>query len=186
MKTPTTPQGFIDETVEHILTGKLVSYGHDWLIPQADCNPAAIARLEGDSLHYPAKKTVSRRWLEEAFVQKRNDGRRYFSSPPEMVLADLLELPGVTEIGEGTEDKILALEQKISFLETQLEAHRPYLQLYRLGAGSLFVAALSIAMWLFAGVGIPLHPIFAVGVIPAALGVIAMAFLIRPAGKPER
>ena len=75
------------------------------------------------------------------------------------------------------------LEEKVRFLEAQLESQRPYLQLYRLGAGSLFIAVLSIVIWLITGIGIPFHPIFALGVIPVAIGVIVMAFMIRPAQK---
>ena len=77
------------------------------------------------------------------------------------------------------------LEEKVKFLEAQLHSQMPYLQLYRLGAGSLFVAIISIVIWLLTGTGIPFHPVFAAGVIPAALGVIAMAFLVRPA-KPTK
>lgn len=75
--------------------------------------------------------------------------------------------------------EVCALEDRIRFLESQLEAQLPYRQLYRLGAGSLFVAVISIVIWLLTGTGIPFHPIFAAGVIPTSLGVIAMAFLVR-------
>lgn len=71
------------------------------------------------------------------------------------------------------------LRERIRFLEAQLESQSPYLQLYRLGAGGLFVAVISIVIWLLTGTGIPFHPLFAAGVIPASLGVIAMAFLVR-------
>jgi hypothetical protein len=76
--------------------------------------------------------------------------------------------------------ELRSLKEKACFLEAQLESQRPFLQLYRLGAGCLFVAIISIVIWLITGTGIPFHPIFAAGVIPAALGVIVMAFLIRP------
>ena len=71
------------------------------------------------------------------------------------------------------------LQQRVRFLEAQLEADRPYLRLYRLGAGSLFVAILSLVVWLLTGAGMPFHPIFAAVVIPAAMGIIGMAFLLR-------
>jgi hypothetical protein len=82
--------------------------------------------------------------------------------------------------------ELRTLQERINFLEAQLTSQRPYLQLYRLGAGSLFVALLSIVVWLLTGTGIPFHPIFAAGVIPASLGVIAMAFLMRSSKPPEQ
>ena len=84
-----------------------------------------------------------------------------------------------TESSAEVPDEIRALENRIRFLESQLEAQLPYRQLYRLGAGSLFVAVISVVIWLLTGTGIPFHPIFAAGVIPTSLGVIAMAFLVR-------
>ena len=75
--------------------------------------------------------------------------------------------------------KIQELEAKIHVLENQLQNDKPYLQIYRLGAGSFLVAALSVLLWMFVGISAPFHPIFAALVIPAALGVMAMAFLIR-------
>jgi hypothetical protein len=75
--------------------------------------------------------------------------------------------------------ELRTLENRVKFLEAQLESQAPHLQLYRLGAGSLLVAVVSIVVWLLTGTGIPFHPIFATGVIIASLGVIAMAFLVR-------
>jgi len=76
--------------------------------------------------------------------------------------------------------EVRQLKEEIKFLEAQLESQVPYLQLYRFGAGGLFVAIISIVVWLLTGTGIPFHPIFAAGVIPASVGVIVMAFLVRP------
>jgi hypothetical protein len=76
--------------------------------------------------------------------------------------------------------EVRKLEEKIKFLEAQLYAQNPHSQLYRFGAGSLFLAVISIIAWLLTGSGIPFHPLFAAGIIPASLGVITMAFLVRP------
>lgn len=84
------------------------------------------------------------------------------------------------EVAAGkSEEEVRKLRDKIKFLEAQLQSQKPYLQLYRLGAGSLFISIISIVVWLITGTGIPFHPIFAGGVIPVSLGVIAMAFLAR-------
>ncbi len=88
--------------------------------------------------------------------------------------------------GHDSEGELCDLQEKVKFLEAQLESQMPHLQLYRLGAGSLFVAVISIIVWLMTGTGIPFHPIFAAGVIPASLGVIAIAFLIRPSSRPKQ
>jgi hypothetical protein len=87
--------------------------------------------------------------------------------------------------GKPTERKIRELESKVHFLENQLQNDKPHLQIYRLGAGSFLVAALSLLLWMFFGIAAPFHPIFAVLVIPAALGVMAMAFLIRRDESPQ-
>lgn len=73
----------------------------------------------------------------------------------------------------------IRFEAKIHFLESQLHADRPYAQLYKLGAGSLFVAIISLAFWGLTGIGAPFHPIFAAAVLPASIGIIVMAFLVR-------
>jgi hypothetical protein len=72
------------------------------------------------------------------------------------------------------------LEDRIKFLEAQLQSQKPYSQLYRLGAGSLFVSVISLLVWLLTGTGIPFHPIFAAGVVPVSICVIVMAFSVRP------
>lgn len=77
------------------------------------------------------------------------------------------------------------LEDRVRFLETQLRGDRPFSQLYKLGAGSLFVALMSLAFWAFTGIGAPFHPIFAAAVVPASIGAIAMAFLIRRDKQPN-
>lgn len=96
------------------------------------------------------------------------------------------EMPGSATIplaGIKPHENVQRLEQRIRFLEAQLESQRPYLQLYRIGATGLFLAFISLAAWALAGIAIPLHPVFAMGSIPVALGVMIMAFLIRPTSK---
>jgi hypothetical protein len=78
------------------------------------------------------------------------------------------------------------LSARIRFLESQLKTDRPYSQLYKFGAGSLFVALISLAFWAVTGIGAPFHPIFALGVVPAALGVMAMAFLVRREKRKDK
>lgn len=129
-------------------------------------------------------------WIESALKAKRSAGRLYFGTSSEN-----LYVPFV--LNKPSEEAFLVypksaeppadlgkLKERVAFLEAQLESHRPYLQLFRFGAGSLFLAVLSILTWLLNGTGIPFHPVFAAGVVPAALGVIAMSFLIRP--KPQK
>jgi hypothetical protein len=73
----------------------------------------------------------------------------------------------------------IELQEKVRFLEAELRADRPYSQLYKLGAGGLFVAVISLVFWIITGIGAPFHPIFSAAVIPVSLGLIVMAFLIR-------
>jgi hypothetical protein len=183
---PSIPQELIDETVERVLTGKYQPQPVECFVRPRPGAGIFVRHSQwlGDDLN--------RQWREQAFRQKRTAGRAYFSAPPEMVIA-LLDSPDeANSINASTgenenRENVTALQQKIRFLEMQLESHRPYLQLYRLGGGSLFVAVLSLVVWLLTGTGIPFHPIFAVGVIPAAIGLIAMAFLIRSSSKtPKR
>jgi hypothetical protein len=198
MKTqPNIPQNFVDQTVERILlTGEdCPNDDQAWpaLWRSAD-QVNVIADLSKGRLRYVGHGDINQRWREVLYQQKRNAGRKYFSAPPTMVPAELLLNLSDTAPEKGNlatitqpEANVVALEQKIRVLEMQLESHRPYLQLYRLGAGSLLVAVLSLVVWLLTGTGIPFHPIFAIGVIPAAIGVIAMAFLIRSSSKdPKR
>lgn len=200
MKTPPIiPQSFIDKTVEHILLTEEHSHDEDHAWPTvwalSSGQEVAITDLPRRHLHQIGHGDINQRWREILYQQKRNAGRKYFGTPSEMVPAPLLTLDDVditlTEENLTTaaqpEVSVAGLEQKIRFLEMQLESHRPYLQLYRLGAGSLLVAVLSLVVWLLTGTGIPFHPIFAIAVIPAAVGVILMAFLIRSSSKtPKR
>lgn len=71
------------------------------------------------------------------------------------------------------------LLDKIKFLEVELRSNLPYLQMYKFGAGSLLVAVVSLLVWAFTGTGVPFHPVFAAMVIPAAIGLMVMAFLVR-------
>ena len=75
--------------------------------------------------------------------------------------------------------EVQPLLDKIKFLEGQLRSTLPYLQMYKFGAGSLLVAIVSLIVWAFTGAGVPFHPVFAALVIPAAIGLMAMAFLVR-------
>jgi len=75
--------------------------------------------------------------------------------------------------------EVQPLLDKIRSLEIQLRSNLPYAQMYRFGAGSLLVAIVSLIVWAFTGAGVPFHPVFAALVIPAAIGLMAMAFLVR-------
>lgn len=75
------------------------------------------------------------------------------------------------------------LKAKLHILQEQLHCDHRHLQLYRFGATGLVVAVLSILMWYFTGIGAPFHPVFAGLVIPVALGMMAMAVLMKP--KPN-
>jgi hypothetical protein len=158
MKKPASTQMFVDYTVDKILTGT--------------ADPRAL-------------------WLEEMRRQKRKDGHKYYN-PAAVLLAEPQFVSRQHSIAENADHgshykqtEVLALERKIRFLEMQLESHRPYLQLYRLGAASLFIAILSIVVWLITGIGIPFHPVFAGVVVVPAIGVMVMAFLIRPRKKAK-
>ena len=75
--------------------------------------------------------------------------------------------------------EIQPLLDKIKSLEARLRSSLPYFQMYKFGAGSLLVAIVSLTVWVFTGAGVPFHPVFAALVIPAAIGLMAMAFLVR-------
>lgn len=82
--------------------------------------------------------------------------------------------------GGVTRDVGLAqLQAKVRFLEAQLRADLPYLQVYRFGGASLLMAIVSLAVWAVTGVGVPFHPVFAAMVVPVAIGVMVMAFFLR-------
>ena len=90
------------------------------------------------------------------------------------------------ELGTGALPEIAAttvevyqLRDRVKFLEAQLRSNLPYLQMYKFGAGSLLVAIVSLLVWLFTGAGVPFHPVFAAMVVPAAIGLMVMAFLVR-------
>jgi hypothetical protein len=80
---------------------------------------------------------------------------------------------------EEASPELAQLQARIGFLEEQLRSRLPYLQMYRFGAGSLLVAVVSLLVWVVTGAGAPFHPVFAVMVIPAAIGLMVMAFLVR-------
>ena len=71
------------------------------------------------------------------------------------------------------------LEARVRLLEAQLQSEKPYARLYRLGAGSFLISAISLVYWALTGVGAPFHPLFAAATIPASIAVVIMAFLIR-------
>ena len=71
------------------------------------------------------------------------------------------------------------LIDRIRFLEGQLRSNLPYMQMYKFGAGSLVVAIVSLIVWALTGAGVPFHPVFAALVIPASIGLMVMAFLVR-------
>lgn len=89
-------------------------------------------------------------------------------------------LPAVTSHEHRvSKAEVQPLLDKIKSLEIQLRSNLPYLQMYKFGAGSLLVAIVSLIVWAFTGAGVPFHPVFAALVIPAAIGLMAMAFLVR-------
>jgi hypothetical protein len=102
--------------------------------------------------------------------------------PEEPASGERLEayVEALNEKGLSNSAEKAKLQIEIRLLERQLHSDRPYLQLYRLGAASLVVSVLSLVVWALTGVGAPFHPIFAAGVIPAAVGVMLMAFLTKP------
>ena len=75
--------------------------------------------------------------------------------------------------------KVQSLLDRIKVLEGQVKSNLPYAQMYKFGAGSLLIAVLSLIVWAFTGAGVPFHPVFAAMVIPAAIGLMIMAFLVR-------
>jgi hypothetical protein len=128
-------------------------------------------------LNYPEEAMVSLPGKEEQAMRLKYVTHHRKLVPPPDLPATLQGQPPTTRVKE--------LEKKVKFLESQLHCDRPYLQLYRLGAGGFLAAIISLVMWVAAGVGIPFHPIFAAGVIPLSIAIIVMAFLIRPP-SPEK
>jgi hypothetical protein len=102
--------------------------------------------------------------------------------PPKLLQGSSSEAAG----GAVRNQEVRRLEDKVKFLEAELRSDRSYLQLYRLGASGLLLAVVSLMVWAATGSGVPFHPIFAACVIPASLGVMAMAFLMRPDNKPKK
>jgi len=104
------------------------------------------------------------------------------AAPTELELAagSPRETDAATSVASCRPDmEVGQLLKRIEFLEAQLRSNVPYLQMYKFGAGSLLVALVSLLVWLFTGTGAPFHPIFAAMVIPAAIGLMVMAFLVR-------
>jgi hypothetical protein len=124
-------------------------------------------------------------WIDPVYESLQRKARLAWTQKRDATPNFILEA-SIAHANRECRTELRKLEEKVRFLEAQIKSQRPYLQLYRLGAGSLFVAVLSIVVWLITGIGIPFHPIFALGVIPAAIGVIVMAFLVRSAKKAER
>lgn len=110
-----------------------------------------------------------------------SDIRTWLSHVREVVA----EPPLQQEVEAMSLKKNRRLETKILLLESELRNDRPHLQLYRFGAGSLLVAAASLIFWALTGIGAPFHPTFAAIVVPTAIGLIVMAFLIRREEKQE-
>jgi hypothetical protein len=130
-----------------------------------------IALLEHRVERIARRVAIQRSLPTVHYIYSEKPGSVVFVSPE---TADI----GVTEYPLSLAEK-RKLEGKVRFLETQLQSDRPYSQLYRLGAGSLFVAIISLVFWGLTGIGAPFHPTFAVTLIPASIGAIVMAFLIR-------
>ena len=72
------------------------------------------------------------------------------------------------------------LEERIRFLEAQLQQERVDLRLFRIGAGGLVAAVVSLTSWWLLGVAVPFHHVFAALALPVSIGVLAMAVLTRP------
>ena len=77
------------------------------------------------------------------------------------------------------EESVAQLQARIRFLEAQLRADLPYLQIYKFGGTSVLVAIVSLAAWAITGIGVPFHPVFAAMAVPVAIGVMVMAFFLR-------
>ncbi len=136
----------------------------------------------GSKFHAISHVLASAAYRQNLYLQGFDPRRYDIAHIKSLLAAREPETPATkpVEVKSGESDKEMRkLQERIQFLQSQLESQRPHLQLYRLGAGSLFVAVISLVVWLLTGTGIPFHPIFAAGVIPASLGVIAMGFLIR-------
>jgi hypothetical protein len=126
------------------------------------------------------------RWAEGSTIGGRPRPEIVVTVPRLVVSgAESTEARSSAAVVTSADAEIRRLTERVRFLEAELRTDRPYLQLYRLGASSLLVSALSLMVWALTGIGIPFHPIFAGCVIPASLGVIAMAFLIRPREKSK-
>jgi hypothetical protein len=71
------------------------------------------------------------------------------------------------------------LSLKLELLKAELHKNIPSLQLYRFGAGAFSLSVISLLTWLFTGVAIPFHPIFATVIFPVGPIFMAMAWFTR-------
>jgi hypothetical protein len=172
-------QGAVDATVEKLLLQAFVQPSAEKLLPKKWIVGSGRSRI-----------AVTRPRSLSHWAVVENEGL-YFKHPKFPLYT---VYPGAIEVSETAASKALEvrqstaatrdievrkLQEKVKFLEMQLESDAPHLQLYRLGAGFVLMSVVSVVAWLLTGVGIPFHPLFAAIVTPAAAGVIAMAFLVR-------
>lgn len=118
-----------------------------------------MSNLEGPTVRQPAETEVLRQKLAKALLRAYGEYEAH---------------PDAATVAENKK-----LRERLRFLEAQLQSDRPYLHLYKIGAGGLFASVISIAIWVFTKIGAPLHPVFAAFAIPASIGAMAMAFLVR-------
>jgi len=170
------------------------SLGLGYKIDKIDDFPGEIVRLIVDDKrqrkHLRAyRHSVVWEELQTAAALKLSGGAtvKYYAmrGRPDDTAIGRVYVRSLNAFREATAPKMLhlvntRLEQRVRILEHHLSCDRPYLQLYRLGAWSLFAAVISLLTSKLIGIGVPFHPIFAVTVIPASIAVITMAFLIKP------
>jgi hypothetical protein len=81
--------------------------------------------------------------------------------------------------GPAVENEKSRLEKEIAFLKDQLQSTNLAVRIYNIGAVGFLGAVFSLLVWSFTGVGAPLHPTFAILLVPVSLGLFVMAFLTR-------
>jgi hypothetical protein len=102
-------------------------------------------------------------------------------------ISETAEFPHGREGGKDVESPE-RLKMRIRLLERRPQKpEHAFTALYMCGAVSFWITAVSLAIWWLADIASPLHPIFASLVIPASVGVMGMAFLVRRGkeGKPH-
>jgi hypothetical protein len=130
---------------------------------------------------YPTHTELSEDDVRRQILEALNRKGVSVAAPTKLELATVLpqETAAATAAACTPSLEVFQLQDRVKFLEAQLRSTLPYLQMYKFGAGSLLVAVISLLVWVVTGAGVPFHPVFAVMVIPAAIGLMVMAFLVR-------